>query len=156
MELLEVLVENLGQRNGDHVDRSRSARRANPTRPRAKRPDEPALRTGGHPKVAEALAYIERNLRDPGLTVNSVAKALDVNAAYLAHLFSRQTGLRMSRYITSQRLAIAKELLRTTPWQIKNIALECGFRNTDWFSEVFRVHTGCTPGDYRRAAEPAG
>ena len=58
----------------------------------------------------------------------------------------------MSRYIAVRRVELAKTLLVTTDWQIKRIARETGHANPTWFSHVFGVHTGCTPGEHRRRA----
>jgi transcriptional regulator GlxA family with amidase domain len=61
-------------------------------------------------------------------------------------------GMRMGRYIAELRIEIAKKLLLETDWQVKRIAFESGHRNPDWFSEVFRAHTGMTPSVFRRKA----
>ena len=72
------------------------------------------------------------------------------NASYLAHLFSQQLHLRMSKYIAQRRIDRAKNLLLDTDWQIKRVALECGFANPDWFSHTFHEHSGVTPTEYRQ------
>ena len=66
--------------------------------------------------------------------------------------FAQEVGMRMSRYIATRRIELAKKLLISTHWQIKRIAYESGHSNPDWFSQVFRAHTGMTPRDYRRTA----
>jgi AraC-like DNA-binding protein len=57
----------------------------------------------------------------------------------------------MSHFITLRRIDLAKDLLRSTDWQIKRIAHSCGFANPSWFSYVFKDQTGTTPGAYRQA-----
>lgn len=104
-----------------------------------------------HPGVIRALEYISAHLSDPRLTVAKVASILGLYPTYLSELFVEQMGQRMSRFIATQRLDRAKQLLATTDWQVKRIAIETGHANPNWFSHVFGVHTGLTPGEYRAA-----
>ncbi len=103
-----------------------------------------------HPQVIRALEHIKRNFTDSTLTVAGTARSLNINASYLAHLFAQQTGRRMSRHIATARIELAKKFLITTDWQIKRIAFKSGHANADWFSHVFHVQVGITPGEYRR------
>ncbi len=105
----------------------------------------------GHPLIERALDYIEAHLTDLDTSVARVAEALGVNTTYLAHTFAEHTGWRMGRYLSARRIALARQLIISTDWQIKKIAFASGHRNADWFSEVFRSHTGLTPSAYRRA-----
>lgn len=109
-----------------------------------------------HPLILQVIAYIEDHLSEPGMSVASIAQDLGVNATYLAHLFSTQVGVRMSRYIGDLRVERAMELLATTGWQIKRVAYESGHGNADWFSQVFRVRAGMSPREYRRRHRDAG
>ena len=102
-----------------------------------------------HPKVGQAIEYIEAHLADPGLSVRRVARHLELHADYLSNLFTRQTGQRMAYYIATRRTERAKNLLETTPWRVKRIASECGFANPNWFCRVFGAQTGTTPTEYR-------
>lgn len=106
-------------------------------------------RTGIHPQVQKAIEYVEEHLSDPRTNVATVARVLGINSTYLSHIFSEQMGTRMSRYIASRRIQLAKKLLATTDWQIKRIAFESGHTNADWFSQVFHTYAGMTPCNYR-------
>lgn len=109
-------------------------------------------KTGTHPQVQKAIAYIEQHLADPHTNVATVARALGINSTYLSHIFSEEMGTRMSRFIANRRIQLAKTLLATTDWQIKRIAFESGHSNADWFSQVFHAYAGMTPCDFRRAS----
>ena len=102
-----------------------------------------------HPHVEQATQYIEAHFSDPGLTVVGVARHLGIHANHLCHLFAKQVGRRMSRFIADCRIASAKTLLATTNHQIKRIAHETGHAHPNWFSHMFTLHTGMTPGEYR-------
>ena len=114
--------------------------------------DERAEQHPNHPQVLRALQYIDEHLSDPGLAVSRIARELDIHPTYLSQLFADQVGQRMSRFIAARRVELAKTLLATTGWQVKRIAHETGHANPNWFCHVFSVHTGLTPGEYRRAS----
>ncbi|UCG32634.1 MAG: helix-turn-helix transcriptional regulator [Phycisphaerales bacterium] len=103
-----------------------------------------------HPQIGRAVEYISRHATDPDLSVFHVAEALDMNATYLGHLFAEQMGATIRRYIVRCRIARAKKMLAETNWQVKRVALESGYRNADWFSQVFRAETGMAPRAYRQ------
>ncbi len=143
VEMLEVLIENYLARDAEYL---------------AKRNVVGAVEEAGgvqvndvkHPGVLRAMNYIERHLSNPSMTVARVAREVEMNPSYLAHLFSQETGVRMSRHIAERRLALARNLLVETDWQVKRVAMESGHANADWFSHLFRVHMGTTPTRYRR------
>jgi AraC-like DNA-binding protein len=108
-----------------------------------------------HPQIVRALRYIEAHLSDPALTVGVVAREMGVNPNYLSHLFVDQVGQRMSGFIATRRVDLAKTLLATTHWQVKRIARDTGHANPSWFSHVFTQLTGLTPCAYRRKSRDA-
>jgi AraC-like DNA-binding protein len=152
VEFLDVLIENFVARHGDSLSRLRI--------PDEKAPDgrphgdithnEKGTKPPLNPKVRDAIDYIDEQVRAIDLNATKVARQLEINATYLAHLFAEQVGIRMNRYIAIRRIELAEKLLAATNWQVKRIARESGYANPDWFSHVFHSHTGLTPGEYRR------
>ncbi len=152
VELLDVLIENFVLKESEILARpAASSDSQGHVEPSPGDEAEPSSRARpDHPQVRAALNYIRKHLTDSSMTVARIARDLDVNATYLAHLFSLQVGVRMSRYIAGRRIELAKTLLTTTNWQIKRVAYEAGHGNPYWFSEVFREHTGMTPTKFRQ------
>lgn len=157
VELLDVLIDNYLVHNGSKLlptlvssGSTDTAQEGESVEAAGWRPREP-----NHPQVKKALAYIDQHLTDPDVTVANIADVMGMNATYLAHIFVDQVGMRMSRYIANARVEIARKLLRTTDWQIKRVAFECGYANPDWFCQVFRTQTGVTPSAFRRDAGSA-
>jgi AraC-like DNA-binding protein len=152
VELLDVLVEAFIAQEAEFLkkllpqegDSEEAAARA------TGQGETPSDQHPDHPQVLRALEYIEEHLSEHDLTVAHVAQKLDINPTYLAHLFAKQVGVRMSRHIADRRIRFAKNLLATTEWQIKRVAYESGYANPDWFSHVFHARAGITPGEYRR------
>jgi AraC-like DNA-binding protein len=150
VEILAVLVENFTALHADSLSPHNLP--VEPTQnqpPLRSRSDTQIVKQPLHPKVGSAIEYIDEHLRDTDLNAARVARHLEINATYLAHLFKEQTGVRMNRYIASARVDLAKRLLATTDWQVKRIARECGYANPDWFGHVFHAHTAMKPCEYR-------
>jgi len=95
--------------------------------------------------------YIEANLRDPELSVRSVAAAFGISPRYLHILFTSESET-VSSYILRRRLEECGKQLSDVLWQrrtITEIAFGWGFNNATHFARVFRNHYGTSPRDYR-------
>jgi len=95
--------------------------------------------------------HIEANLRDPDLSVRSVAAAFGISARYLHILFANEKET-VSSYILRRRLEECGRQLADALWQrrtITEIAFGWGFNNATHFARVFRNHYGTSPRDYR-------
>ena len=110
---------------------------------------ESVTKDPSHPLVVRAIRYIEANLSSPQLTVGQVAQSLAVNANYLSTVFRSDVGQRMGRFIALRRMEMARGLLATTDLQIKQVALDTGHANPNWFAQVFRAYVGVSPVQYR-------
>ena len=93
--------------------------------------------------------FIRLNYRS-SLSLSEIAKALHINASYASRLFSSKYGKTITEYITHVRIEHAKNLLTTTDASIGNIALNVGFEDVNYFSRLFKKHTGCSPCKYRK------
>lgn len=103
--------------------------------------------------VGGAVDYIGRHLHEE-LTLNTVAGEIFCSAAYLSHLFKKETGKNFSEYLTASRVQKAKLLLATTALPIREIAERVGIPNPSYFSKVFMKAAGMQP--YRYRAEQTG
>jgi len=152
VELLELLIKQVQLLDADFLAREAAERRqTNRSEPMTdENSNDIATQRPCRVHATQAKTYIELHLGDPKLTVRRVADFLDLHPDYLAHLFVCEFGERMARYITKRRVERARTLLRSTEWQVKRVARECGFAAPNWFVHVFREHSGETPGSYRR------
>lgn len=95
--------------------------------------------------------YIEANLRNPELTVRSVASAFGISPRYLHILFTHENET-VSSYILRRRLEECGKQLADALWRrrtITEIAFGWGFNNATHFARVFRNRYGTSPRDYR-------
>lgn len=96
-----------------------------------------------------ALAFIQDNYTDDMLSLNKVACAANVSANHFSALFSQEMKKTFIEYLTELRMNKAKQLLRCTDMRSGEIALEIGYKDSHYFSFLFRKTQGLTPSDYR-------
>lgn len=98
--------------------------------------------------IEKAKVFIEKNLHEP-LTLGDVSNHIFVSRYYLCNLFKTTLHCTFSEYLTRQRIARAKYLLLHTKKNGPDIAQQCGFSSSSYFSTVFRTHTGMPPTRFR-------
>lgn len=85
------------------------------------------------------------------VTLTEAAKRHCVSPAHLSRTFKRETGMNFNEYLSLLRLKKAEQLLRQEQQlSISEIALACGFNDSNYFSEKFHTANGCSPTAFRR------
>ncbi len=117
--------------------------------------DSPLIHTRGNSidrqqqYVLNAIDHIEKHYSE-NITPESVARRFHLSLSYLQHLFISLKGEGIAAVIRKKRLQSACELLVGTNRSIRDIALSCGFYDTDYFSVLFKRVFGITPLKYRK------
>lgn len=93
-------------------------------------------------------SYVDSHIAEP-LSRDEIANKFFVSKDYLSHLFARNEGMGFTQYVNEQRMAKAKELLRSTTLPIKIIALNVGITDYAYFSRMFRKSEGISANEYR-------
>ena len=118
----------------------------------------PLVKSGDDGKIPDekqkyvllAMDHIEKHYFDD-ITPESVAKRCHISLSYLQHLFLSFTGQGIASVIRRKRLQEACRLLAETDRSVKNIAISCGFYDTDYFSVIFRRSYGISPLGFRKS-----
>ncbi|WP_312345247.1 helix-turn-helix domain-containing protein [Leclercia sp.] len=84
------------------------------------------------------------------LSTSQLARELHCNADYLGRVFRRVFHLTLTEAIHRQRVRAAEKLLLNDAVSLKEVAVRCGFNDTGYFRQIFRKHTGLTPGVWKR------
>jgi len=95
-------------------------------------------------ELITALELMEHNLSEP-LSRAAVAAHIDLSTRQLDRLFAAHLGTGFAAHYRSIRLQRARDLLRTTPLPVTEIALACGFSSPSHFSRAFRQAFGHNP-----------
>ncbi len=98
----------------------------------------------------ETAKYISTNYKLP-LSLGTLALRYSVSEGYLSKLFKKYTGMGINQYINISRVMAAKELLDSTDMSVTAVAYECGFNDSNYFSQVFKEIVGITPKKYSMA-----
>lgn len=100
-------------------------------------------------RIEKAKQFIQDNLHLP-LRTATVASHVYISSRQLNRIFTEQTGISVSKYISNAKVAKAGELLSSTDHRIKKIAYTVGFENESTFSVFFKKATKLSPVDYRK------
>ncbi|MEJ1962275.1 MAG: helix-turn-helix domain-containing protein [Gammaproteobacteria bacterium] len=102
---------------------------------------------------ARVLSYIERHLRDPDMSVASIAGALNCSTRYLHKSFAGEEET-IAEHILNRRIErCCEDLSRAAPGRgtIAGLAYSWGFKSLSHFSKVFARRYGMSPGQRRQA-----
>ena len=90
------------------------------------------------------LAHYSENL-----TLETIARQINLAPTYLCLLFREKTGQTMNAYITETRMEKARALLADLNLKLFDVSSAVGYPNPSYFTRLFRKHTGMTPTEYR-------
>lgn len=111
----------------------------------AKTASDASIAPTSSPFIEQAVTYIHTNYMYR-LTLSDTAKHCAVSPEHLSRVFKKETGFGFSEYLNLYRLKKAESLL--TGGQIKSIsqvALLCGFNDSNYFSVSYKKMYGVAP-----------
>lgn len=89
-----------------------------------------------------------RTHADSELDSRHLSNALQFNYNYLSTLFKKSTGKTIISYHTWLRMSKAVQLLKNTAYNISQISELLGYKNSHYFSRVFKQTMGYPPSEY--------
>ncbi|MFD2744683.1 MULTISPECIES: hybrid sensor histidine kinase/response regulator transcription factor [Sphingobacterium] len=105
--------------------------------------------------LKKAHAYVEDNIANPQLSVESLSAHLSISRASLYNKLLDYTGMTPVEYIRSIKLEKATHLLCKSDKSIAEVAYELGFSDPNYFTKVFKVKFKHTPSAYIQARQSA-
>lgn len=103
-----------------------------------------------HDSFTKVLDYIDLHLSEE-LRVEELAALLHLSRSDFSAAFRKQFGIPPKQYIIHRRLSLAKQLLLETDERIKELALQCGYRDEFFFCRLFHRYVHFSPSAYRRS-----
>ena len=82
------------------------------------------------------------------LSLEALAKKYAISTSHLSRLFKSITGVGLNEYINISRITAAEKLISGTDISITQIATQCGFTGSSYFSAIFKKFKGITPKRY--------
>lgn len=102
-----------------------------------------------HREIESIKQYIYENY-EKELSVEQLAEQVYLAPSYLSHIFKKETGQNLSKFIKSYRMEKAKEMLEKTHKKIVTISSEVGYSNPSYFCQSFREYFGVSPQKFRK------
>lgn len=99
--------------------------------------------------MQKAARYIRTNYMED-LSLEAVAAHVNISPTYFSKKFKSSTGFGYKEYLINVRIQEASNMLLETNEPINEIALKCGFNDSDYFGNAFKRTKGISPLKYRK------
>ena len=99
-------------------------------------------------KIKNALYHIQTSYTNR-ITIKEAADLCGFSESHFMKLFKELTSMSFDSYLINYRLDIAAKQIRETDHKIVDIASNCGFNNSSYFTRSFQQKYGLTPSKYR-------
>ncbi len=100
----------------------------------------------GSRQIKEILSYINLHITED-LSVEQIAEAFFISTSYLCRIFKSGTGTTIHRYITANRITLAKDLL-SAGHSCQEACDASGFKDYNGFFKSFVKLVGVSPAKY--------
>ena len=98
--------------------------------------------------VNNVIAYMESHLSDD-ISTASLCAHFGYTAAHFCRKFKDATGLTPMTYLKIYRMEKASKLLKKGGLNISEVAAECGYPDSNYFTRCFKSHFGFPPSQLR-------
>lgn len=92
--------------------------------------------------------YVESHYME-NITLQDAAAQVHYSDAYFCRFFKQNFDKNFIMYLSEIRVEKAKELLSDVTVNVKDVGQKVGFRDSSYFTRVFKRVTGVTPSEYR-------
>lgn len=102
-----------------------------------------------NPHIKNIKKYIAKHYKEK-ITLEQIADAVYLSPQYCCTLFSKYMGQTLFDFILMQKIEEAKGLIITTDYSLTEISELAGFDDYNYFSRIFKKHTGMNARDYKK------
>lgn len=95
------------------------------------------------------LHYIHQHHTEK-ITVRDLSEKFFCSVSSISHMFKSTCGCSISDYITNLRMETAKAMLANSDMSVLSVALNVGYTDCSYFSNVFKNNCGISPSEYRK------
>lgn len=101
-----------------------------------------------HFEIGRSIAYMNSHFAEK-ITLEALAERVSLSAGHFSKLFKSVTGATPIDFLNMLRLRKARNMLMYNTESITEIALQCGFSSSSYFSACFIEKYYMTPTEYR-------
>ena len=99
--------------------------------------------------IEAAKNYMQTQYMSDEISLGSVAASVGMSSSYFSSIFSQETGQTFVEYLTDIRMEKAKEMLMCSNKKTSEIGFDVGYKDSHYFSFIFKKTQGCSPKEYR-------
>lgn len=100
-------------------------------------------------RIGEVIGALEREFTR-AWTIDQMCRMAHMSRSSFLRSFRRALGQAPVEFLIERRLDAARRMLRDTDRPVTEVALDCGFGDSNYFARLFRKMTGVTPSAFRR------
>ena len=101
------------------------------------------------PLIEKVIKHINENFAED-ITLQLLADRFSISRNYLSKRFKSETGFGINEYLNIIRIKSAEHLLTSSNMPMTEVAAQCGFNDSNYFSSVFKKVNGSAPLQYRK------
>lgn len=105
--------------------------------------------------IWSVIVFIENRIQEK-INYTELEKATGFSLAHIRDVFVKKTGISLSRYILTRKVANAAFEILHNHQNILDIATKYGFSNHDTFTRAFKRVTGLTPFNFKEKRPAVG
>ncbi len=99
-------------------------------------------------RIKRMMTYIREHYRER-ISLEQIAEAASISERECLRCFRRNLNTTPFTYLLEYRIRRAAEELRETDKAVTEIAYDCGFGGSSYFTKTFKKGMDCTPSQYR-------
>jgi len=111
--------------------------------------DSSSRQQGATASVYPALRYVSEHYTEE-ISLDKLSGACCMSRSYFCRCFKEITGRTPTSYVNEYRLTRARALLTAEDKSVAEIAAECGFSDSNYFSRLFTKFYGISPLKFRQ------
>lgn len=100
-------------------------------------------------EISKAIKFIQQNYAQE-ISLQDVAEHVNLSPNYFSSVFKKELKVNFVEYLNEIRIDNAKKLLRDTCLKFYEIAEKVGFKESTYFSVLFKQVTRLTPNKFRQ------
>ncbi len=96
--------------------------------------------------------FISKNYQK-NITLNMAAEMANLSPTYFSKKFKQKTGFGFKDYLVKVRLMEAAKMLKNSDKSVTEVALECGFNDSNYFGTMFKKEFSIPPAKFKRTSK---
>lgn len=100
--------------------------------------------------ITSRLMYAIGNPENLKKNIGELIAEMNYSYSHVNRVFTQETGTSPSKYLKSQKMNYAKQLLTETDLELNNVALAVGYTSYAHFYVAFQSETGVSPLEFRK------